>query len=104
VPPSEGAIETTFTDLVEGDGTELQAGQTGVINYVLFRGDNQVALESNWNSAPVPVPTAEGGFPGFVNGLPGMKVGGRRAIVVPPRMPSGPTATPSWDYPPGPTW
>jgi FKBP-type peptidyl-prolyl cis-trans isomerase len=101
VPPSEGATETTFTDLVEGDGTELQAGQTGVINYVLFRGDNQVALESNWNSAPVPVPTAEGGFPGFVNGLPGMKVGGRRAIVVPPEDAFGPDGNPQLGLPAG---
>jgi peptidylprolyl isomerase len=101
VPPSEGATETTFTDLVEGDGTELQAGQTGVINYVLFRGDNQVALESNWTSAPVPVPTAEGGFPGFVNGLPGMKVGGRRAIVVPPEDAFGPDGNPQLGLPAG---
>jgi FKBP-type peptidyl-prolyl cis-trans isomerase len=101
VPPSEGAAETTFTDLIEGDGTELQPGQTGVINYVLFRGDNQVALESSWDSAPVPVPTAEGGFPGFVNGLPGMKVGGRRAIVVPPEDAFGPDGNPQLGLPAG---
>jgi FKBP-type peptidyl-prolyl cis-trans isomerase len=101
VPASEGATETTFTDLVEGEGTELQAGQTGVINYVLFRGDNQVALESSWEAAPVPVPTAEGGFPGFVNGLPGMKVGGRRAIVVPPEDAFGPDGNPQLGLPAG---
>jgi peptidylprolyl isomerase len=101
VPPSEGATDTTTTDLVEGDGTELQAGQTGVINYVLFRGDNGVALESSWESAPVPVPTAEGGFPGFVKGLPGMKVGGRRAIVVPPADAFGPDGNPQLGLPAG---
>ena len=101
VPASEGAIETTFVDLVEGDGTELQAGQTGVINYVLFRGDNLVALESSWEAEPVPVPTAEGGFPGFVNGLPGMKVGGRRAIIVPPEDAFGPDGNPGLGLPAG---
>jgi peptidylprolyl isomerase len=101
VPPSEGATETTFTDLTEGDGDELQAGQTGVINYVLFRGDNQVALESSWENAPVPVPTAEGGFPGFVKGLPGMKVGGRRAIVIPPEDAFGPDGNPTLGLPAG---
>jgi peptidylprolyl isomerase len=101
VPPSEGATETTFTDLVEGDGTELLAGQTGVINYVLFRGDNQVALESSWEAEPVPVPTAEGGFPGFVQGLPGMKVGGRRAIVIPPEDAFGPDGDPQLGLPAG---
>ena len=101
VPASEGATETTFVDLVEGDGTELLAGQTGVINYVLFRGDNRVPLESSWEAEPVPVPTAEGGFPGFVNGLPGMKVGGRRAIIVPPEDAFGPEGNPQLGLPAG---
>jgi peptidylprolyl isomerase len=99
VPLSEGATETTYTDLVEGDGEELLAGQTGVINYVLFRGDNGVQLESSWEADPVPVPTAEGGFPGFVEGLPGMKVGGRRAIVVPPEEAFGPEGNPQLGLP-----
>ena len=101
VPESEGATETTFVDLVEGEGTELLAGQTGIINYVLFRGDNGVLLESSWEAEPVPVPTAEGGFPGFVNGLPGMKVGGRRAIIVPPEDAFGAEGNPPLGLPAG---
>jgi peptidylprolyl isomerase len=101
VPPSEGATDTTFTDLVDGEGAELLPGQTALINYVLFRGDNQVALESSWESAPVPVPTAEGGFAGFVKGLPGMKVGGRRAIIVPPADAFGPDGNPQLGLPAG---
>jgi len=101
VPPSEGATETTFTDLVDGEGAELQLGQTALINYVLFRGDNQVALESSWESAPVPVPTVEGGFPGFMKGLPGMKVGGRRAIVITPADAFGPEGNPQLGLPAG---
>ncbi len=101
VPASEGATETTSVDLVEGEGTELEAGQTGVINYVLFRGDNGVLLESSWEAEPVPVPTAEGGFPGFVNGLPGMKVGGRRAIIIPPEDAFGPEGNPQLGLPAG---
>jgi peptidylprolyl isomerase len=101
VPASDGTTETTFTDLVEGDGDEIEAGQTGVINYVLFRGDNLVALESSWETAPVPVPTAEGGFPGFVEGLPGMRVGGRRTIVVPPEDAFGPDGNPQLGLPAG---
>jgi len=101
VPASEGATETTFVDIVEGDGPELLAGQTGVINYVLFRGDNLVVLENGWEADPVSVPTAEGGFPGFVKGLPGMKVGGRRAIIVPPEDAFGPEGNPQLGLPAG---
>jgi len=101
VPESLGATETTFSDLVEGEGQELQAGQTAVINYVLFRGDNQVLLESSWAAAPQPVTTGEGGFPGFVIGLPGMKVGGRRAVVIPPNDGFGPDGNPQLGLPAG---
>jgi peptidylprolyl isomerase len=102
VPASEGATDTTFVDLREGEGPELQAGQTAVINYVLFRGDNLVALESSWANDPVQVSTASnGGFPGFTEGLPGMKVGGRRAIIIPPEDAFGPDGNPELGLPAG---
>ena len=99
VPESEGAEDTTFVDLVEGEGPELEPGQTGVLNYVLYRGDNLVALESSWVAEPVQIPTAVGGFPGFVEGLPGMKVGGRRAIVIPPEDGFGAEGNPQLGLP-----
>jgi FKBP-type peptidyl-prolyl cis-trans isomerase len=102
VPASVGATETTVVDLREGDGEELQPGQTGVINYVLYRGDNLVELESSWEGEPVQVgTTATGGFPGFVKGLPGMKVGGRRAIIVPPEDGFGAEGNPQLGLPAG---
>ncbi len=101
VPESEGATDTTFVDLREGDGPELEAGQTAVVNYVVFRGDNLVALESSWEGGePVSIGTATaGGFPGFVKGLPGMAVGGRRAIVIPPADAFGPDGNPQLGLP-----
>jgi len=101
VPESEGADDTSFVDLVEGDGPELEPGQTGVLNYVLFRGDNLVALESSWVAEPVQIGTAVGNFPGFVEGLPGMQVGGRRAIVIPPEDGFGPDGNPQLGLPAG---
>ncbi len=54
VPASEGATETTVVDLQEGDGEELQPGQTGIINYVLFRGDNLVRAREQLGSRSCP--------------------------------------------------
>ena len=102
VPEPVGATDTTVVDLQEGDGAELEPGQTGVINYVLFRGDTLVPLESSWETEPVQVGTAAaGGFPGFVKGLPGMKVGGRRAIIIPPDDAFGPDGNPQLGLPAG---
>ena len=102
VPESVGAVETTTVDLREGEGAEMQPGQTGVVNYVVYRGDNLVELESSWAAEPVQIGTAAGsGFPGFVKGLPGMKVGGRRAIIIPPADGFGPDGNPQLGLPAG---
>jgi peptidylprolyl isomerase len=72
------------------------------LNYVLFRGDNLVQLESSWEAEPAQVATSsEGGFPGFTEGLPGMKVGGRRAIIIPPVDAFGPDGNPQLGLPAG---
>jgi FKBP-type peptidyl-prolyl cis-trans isomerase len=84
VPASEGATEVTSVDLIEGDGAELKEGDTAVFQLVLFRGDNLVALDSTWATEAIQLPMAEGSFPGLVEGMPGMKVGGRRALTIPP--------------------
>ena len=100
VPASTGAEDTTYVDLIVGEGEELQLGQTAILNYVLFRGDNLVALESSWDAEPAQVRTsAEGGFPGFTEGLPGLKVGGRRAIIIPPDDAFGPEGNPQLGLP-----
>lgn len=84
VPESVGATEVITVDLVEGDGETLELGDTAIINFVLFRADNLVALDSTWDTEPIQILIDEGGFPGLLKGMPGMKVGGRRAITIPP--------------------
>ena len=99
VPASEGATEVTTVDLIEGDGAELEEGQTAVLRMVMFRGDSLVALESTWAGDAIQIPMVEGAFPGLVAGMPGMQVGGRRAIIVPPDQGFGPDGQPSVGLP-----
>jgi len=99
VPPSEGATEVTTVDLIEGDGPTIEAGQTAVLHLVLFRGDNGVELDSTWDTEPIQVPLSEGTFPGLLEGLEGMKVGGRRAITIPPDKGFGPEGSPTIGLP-----
>lgn len=96
------ATEVTTVDLIEGEGDVAQAGQTVLIRYVLFRADNGVLLESNWESSAFAFPLVEGGFPVLVDGIEGMKVGGRRAIIFPPEYPEfgfGPEGNPTGGLP-----
>jgi len=100
VPASEGAVDVITVDLVEGDGAELMSGQTAVIDFVLYRGDNLVELESNWGVEPLQIPMAETEFlAGLVRGMIGMKVGGRRAITIPPELAFGVEGNPSGGLP-----
>jgi FKBP-type peptidyl-prolyl cis-trans isomerase len=107
VPASDCATEVSTTDLKDGEGVAVEAGQTAYVHVVLFRGDNLVALQSTWsgscepNCQPVPVPLTEGTFPGLLEGLEGMKVGGRRAIVIPPDKGFGPEGDPTIGLPAG---
>jgi len=95
---AEGVAATEYVDLVVGDGPELEQGDTALILYVNFRGDNGVAIESNW-SDPLQIPFEEGLLPGLLEGMDGMKVGGRRAIIIPPEDGFGAEGNPQGGLP-----
>jgi peptidylprolyl isomerase len=95
----EGVAATEFEDLVVGDGPTLERGNTALIRYVNFRGDNGVAIESNWGSDPLQVPFEEGLLPGLLEGMDGMNVGGRRAVTIPPEDGFGPEGNPQGGLP-----
>lgn len=95
----EGVDETIFEELSAGDGEPLECGQTAVINYVNFRGDNGVVIESNWGSDPLQVPVSNNLLPGLLEGMIGMEVGSRRAITIPPEDGFGPEGNPQGGLP-----
>lgn len=77
------AVETE--DLVEGDGAEAKAGMTVALHLVAFRADTGEEITGTWEQgAPVTFELVEGGtLPGLLEGITGMKVGGRRQVRVP---------------------
>lgn len=80
-PPS--AVVTK--DLVVGTGATASADSTVEVRYVGANFADGVVFDSSWKSgnAPVQFPLNQV-IPGFAAGIVGMKVGGRRLIVVPP--------------------
>jgi peptidylprolyl isomerase len=83
-PPSELEV----TDLVEGDGDEAAAGQTAVVHYVGVSFSTGEEFDASWNrGSPFSFPLGAGHvIAGWDRGVQGMKVGGRRKLVIPPDL------------------
>ena len=98
-PPSH--IETK--DLIEGTGAEAKVGDKVTVKYVLVDYKSGKEIESSWErNEPFPFTLGAGEvISGWDIGVQGMKVGGRRELVIPPQFaygaegspPIGPNAT-----------
>lgn len=78
-----------ITDLVIGDGAEASAGQTVSVNY---RGTlaNGTEFDSSYGRGPFSFPLGGGRvIQGWDEGVAGMKVGGKRKLVIPPDLAYG---------------
>ena len=73
-------------DIIVGTGAEVAATSTITFHYTLITWSNGALIESSWNSgAPATYPLSQL-IVGWQQGIPGMKVGGRRLLVVPPDL------------------
>ena len=75
-------------DLIMGTGNQVLSSETVTVQYVLMEWTSGNILESSWKSAPFTSPLSSV-IPGWQQGLIGMKVGGRRILVVPPNLAYG---------------
>ena len=78
-----------ITDLKIGDGPEATAGQTVSVNY---RGtlENGKEFDSSYERGPFEFPLGAGRvIKGWDEGVAGMKVGGKRKLVIPPELAYG---------------
>jgi peptidylprolyl isomerase len=81
--------ELVITDLIVGDGPEAVPGGVVDVHYVGVEFETGEQFDASWDrgqSARFPLPRL---IPGWQQGIPGMKVGGRRQLVVPPELAYG---------------
>ena len=84
IPTSVGATELGITELVPGTGETAVADGTAYLQLNAYRGDTGAELESTWKTGKaVKVVLNSGTIKGLVDGVTGMKVGGRRLLIVP---------------------
>ncbi|HWH13064.1 MAG TPA: FKBP-type peptidyl-prolyl cis-trans isomerase [Solirubrobacteraceae bacterium] len=72
-------------DIVTGTGAALSVGQTATVNYVGATYPGAKVFDASWKrGTPAEFQLMAGALiPGWVQGLPGMRIGGRRELIIP---------------------
>jgi peptidylprolyl isomerase len=94
IPSGAPPKSLVVKDLIKGTGPAATANSTVNVQYVgeLYKGGKQ--FDASWNDGsgqPVSLPLS-GVIKGWQQGIPGMKVGGRRELIIPPGLGYGATA------------
>ena len=82
--------ELVIADIIVGDGEEAKPSDVVDVHYVGVDFESGEEFDSSWDrgqSANFPLDRL---IPGWQQGIPGMKVGGRRRLTVPPALAYGP--------------
>lgn len=88
-PSGEPPTELLIEDVIVGNGREASLDSTVTVHYTLMAWSNGQILESSWGQGPATFPLSNL-IPGWQEGIPGMKEGGRRLLVIPPDKGYGP--------------
>ncbi len=85
-PDSPAPTELQVTDITEGDGAEATAGSTISAHYVGVAHSTGEEFDASYNRGePLDFKLGVGQvIAGWDQGIQGMKVGGRRQLVIPP--------------------
>jgi peptidylprolyl isomerase len=85
----EAPVELVISDIEIGTGAEAKPGDTVDVHYLGVDLETGEEFDSSWNRGQsVDFPLASL-IAGWQAGIPGMKVGGRRQLVVPPHLAYG---------------
>lgn len=90
-PEGPPPAELEVTDLTVGDGAEAAAGDTVKVHYVGVAYSTGEEFDASYNrGVPLDFPLGAGRvIRGWDEGVAGMKVGGRRRLVIPPHLAYG---------------
>ena len=82
--------ELTIQEVTVGTGVEAPAGATVKVHYLGVDYETGEEFDSSWGRGmPIEFPLGRL-IKGWQEGIPGMKVGGRRTLICPPEMAYGP--------------
>ena len=87
-PVGKAPTALTKKEIIVGKGKVALTGSTITAQYVLMSWKSGKVLQSSWANGAFTSPLA-GVILGWQKGIPGMKVGGRRLLVIPPALAYG---------------
>ncbi len=95
MPVGETPTELGKTDITVGDGKEAVLDKTIKVHYIGIACSTGKQFDSSWDGGePAEFPLTAGGLiDGWIQGIPGMKVGGRRQLVIPAELGYGETGS-----------
>lgn len=89
-PDAPAPDDLTILDIVEGTGAEVTPGATVQVHYLGVDYESGEEFDSSWSRGQAINFPLTGLIKGWQEGIPGMKVGGRRKLTVPPALAYGP--------------
>ncbi len=93
VPPGPAPTASQRSDLIVGTGAVAKAGDKLTMEYVLATYSTRKVIQSSWTSQPFSFTLGAGQvIPGWDLGMAGMRVGGRRELVLTPSLGYGATS------------
>lgn len=93
VPTGPAPTELVIEDIVVGEGATAAPGALVNVHYLGVDYDSGAEFDSSWNRGESLEFPLDGLIAGWQDGIPGMKVGGRRQLVIPPELAYGPAGT-----------
>lgn len=88
VPDGTPPDELVTEDLIEGDGAEATVGASVTVHYVGVAWSTGQQFDASWDrDQPFGFTLGEGRvISGWERGVEGMRVGGRRQLIIPPEL------------------
>jgi peptidylprolyl isomerase len=96
VPKGAPPKKLVVKEIEKGSGAEAKAGDELTVQYVGVNYKSGKEFDASWDRGePFPFTLSEGSvIPGWVKGIEGMKVGGRRELIIPPSLGYGAAGRP----------
>jgi peptidylprolyl isomerase len=94
VPKGPPPNHVVVKDLITGSGQPVTAASTVTVNYVGVLYNSGKEFDSSWSRGQPATFQLSGLIKGWSQGMTGMRVGGRRELIIPPSLAYGKSGSP----------